>query len=112
MIKIGVYAKVDKVKRTITYGKFEWDEGKAAENLEKHGISFFEAIQAFFDEKLVIATDEEHSDKEQRYFCLGKIESRVATVRFTYRQGKVRIIGAGFWRNGRKFYEEENHEKS
>ncbi len=23
-------------------------------------------------------------------------------------EGKIRIIGAGFWRKGRKFYEEKN----
>jgi uncharacterized protein len=31
------------------------------------------------------------------------------TVRFTYREGVVRIIGAGYWRKGRRIYERENH---
>lgn len=28
------------------------------------------------------------------------------TVRFTYRNNKIRIIGAGYWRQGKKVYEE------
>ena len=29
---------------------FEWDENKAAINLQKHGISFHEAVTVFQDE--------------------------------------------------------------
>ncbi|MGD1716737.1 BrnT family toxin [Dapis sp. BLCC M172] len=29
--------------------EFEWDSNKAQSNLEKHGISFEEATEAFFD---------------------------------------------------------------
>lgn len=32
----------------------------------------------------------------------------IMTVRFTYRNNKIRIIGAGYWRKGKKLYEEEN----
>jgi uncharacterized protein len=31
------------------------------------------------------------------------------TVRFTERQGRIRIIGVGYWRKGRKMYDKENH---
>ena len=34
----------------------------------------------FFDK--VILYDERHSDKEKRYFCLGKVEDKILTVRF------------------------------
>lgn len=30
------------------------------------------------------------------------------TVRFAYREGVIRIIGAGYWRRGKKIYEEQN----
>ena len=33
----------------------------------------------------------------------------IITVRFTYREGKVRIFGAGYWRKGRKRYEQQNN---
>ena len=28
------------------------------------------------------------------------------TVRFTWRDGQIRIFGAGYWRKGRKIYEQ------
>lgn len=29
--------------------EFEWDDQKARENIEKHGITFEEAVEVFFD---------------------------------------------------------------
>ena len=46
---------------------------------------------------------------EDRFFCFGKVKGGVMTVRFTYREGIIRIIGAGYWRKGKKIYEKENH---
>lgn len=40
-----------------------------------------------------------------RLFCVGMVDGRVMTVRFTYREGRIRIIGAGYWRKGRRAYE-------
>lgn len=89
---------------------FEWDEVKNLENRWKHGISFHEAQHAFLDTKRVIALDPGHSQKEQRYFCFGADRDRngILTVRFTYRQGRIRIFGAGYWRKGKKIYEQTN----
>jgi len=42
------------------------------------------------------------------YYCLGRVSDGVLTVRFTYRSGKIRIFGAGYWRKGKKIYEKEN----
>jgi len=88
---------------------FEWDEGKNQSNVEKHGISFEESKQAFFDPNRIITEDITHSSgSEKRYFCFGQTSSGIITVRFTYRSKKIRIIGAGLWRQGKKKYEEEN----
>jgi uncharacterized DUF497 family protein len=88
---------------------FEWNDSKNAENLAKHGLSFYEAQDAFFDEKRVILQDEKHSMSEVRYFCIGKTANGgIATVRFTTRNGHIRIIGAGYWRKGKKIYEQRN----
>ncbi len=93
----------------IIYMTFEWDESKNKLNIEKHGVSFFEAQPAFFDSKRVIAIDLNHStETEKRYFCFGKIDDKILTVRFTIRSGCIRIFGAGYWREGRKKYEEKN----
>lgn len=85
---------------------FEWDDKKDLENREKHGVSFFEAQHAFFDPKRLIAEDLEHSVNESRFYCFGKVGEGIMTVRFTYRGNKIRIIGAGYWRKGKKIYEQ------
>ncbi len=89
---------------------FEWDETKNLDNQRKHGISFDEAQFAFLDVNRVIAKDIDHSQDETRYYCFGLNEERngVLTVRFTYRNGRIRIIGAGYWRRGKKIYEQSN----
>lgn len=89
-------------------GRFEWDEKKDAENQTKHQVSFFEAQFAFADPLRVIARDHGHSQTEERFYCFGRVERGVLTVRFTYRDGVIRIIGAGFWRKGKAVYEQEN----
>ena len=87
---------------------FEWDERKAAENERKHGVSFALAQQAFLDPKRVIARDLKHSEAEKRYYCIGRVGEGTVTVRFTFRGRTIRIIGAGYWRQGRKLYEEQD----
>ena len=88
---------------------FEWDDKKNRSNIEKHGISFEEAQFAFLDEKRIVAIDTKHStEAETRYYCVGKIEDEIATVRFTYRNNVIRIIGAGYWRKGKQIYEKKN----
>lgn len=87
---------------------FEWDAAKDRLNRLKHGVGFMEAQLAFTDPHRVIVEHLDHSDNEERFFCLGQVEQGILTVRFTYRAGVIRIIGAGFWRKGRKIYEQEN----
>ncbi len=87
---------------------FEWNSAKDILNQNKHGVSFALAQLAFLDHNRVILEDMEHSDDEKRYYCLGKVAGAVMTVRFTYRKNKIRIIGAGYWRKGKKIYEREN----
>ena len=88
--------------------KFEWDTSKDKQNQDKHGVPFELAQYAFADPNRVIAEDLSHSQKEKRYYCFGKVGDGIITVRFTFRGGTIRIIGAGFWRKGRKLYENEN----
>ncbi len=87
---------------------FEWDEAKNLENQIKHGVSFEDAVRAFEDPKRVIIKDRNHSLAEERYHCMGLIERGIVTIRFTLRAEGVRILGAGYWRKGRRTYEEEN----
>ncbi len=88
---------------------FEWDPEKDAENQEKHGVSFADAQNAFLDSKRIVAADLTHSTPEEaRYFCFGEWNGGILTVRFTFRGEAIRIIGAGYWRRGKKIYAEEN----
>jgi len=87
---------------------FDWDERKDSNNQEKHGVSFALAQNAFLDVDRVIAHDFKHSQVEARYYCFGKVGHKIMTVRFTYRENVIRIIGAGYWRAGVKIYEKEN----
>ena len=87
---------------------FDWDEKKNIENQKKHNVSFEEAQLAFIDVNRVIAKDLGHSKTEERFYCFGKCGNKILTVRFTYRENKIRIIGAGYWRKGKQIYEKEN----
>ena len=88
--------------------RFEWDPEKDLENQAKHGVPFATAQFAFADPRRVIAEDLSHSGTEQRYFCFGRAAGGVLTVRFTYRRGVIRIFGAGYWRKGKRIYDQEN----
>ena len=84
--------------------QFEWDGEKDRENKEKHNVRFSLAQYAFLDPKRIIAEDIKHSDEEKRFYCIGRVDEEIMTVRFTYRDNIIRIFGAGYWRKGRKIY--------
>ena len=88
-------------------GSFTWDPRKEKVNIRKHGINFVKASRVFKDPKRKVFTDSKHSEKEPRCFCIGKVGNKIITVRFTYREGKIRIYGAGYWRKGRRYYEKD-----
>jgi hypothetical protein len=89
--------------------RFEWDKKKETLNIAKHGVDFSEAQNAFADPLLVLATDQSHSKGEPRFFCIGRSgRGAILTVRFAYPGETIRIIGAGYWRKGKKIYEEKN----
>ena len=87
---------------------FEWNPEKDDENQRKHSVSFSLAQYAFADPHRVIAKDIAHSQTEERFYCFGKVDGGILTVRFTYRASVIRIIGAGYWRKGKSIYEREN----
>ena len=87
---------------------FDWDPAKDAENQRKHGVAFVEAQIAFLEPARVIARDRSHSQGEERYYCFGDTGLGILTVRFTYRAEVIRIIGAGYWRRGRRSYEAQS----
>ena len=94
--------------KNISKVHFGWDSNKDKLNQRKHNVSFALAQRAFLDPNRIIAKDIKHSKKEKRYFCIGKVDDGIITVRFTYRGNVIRIIGAGYWRKGKVAYEKKN----
>ena len=90
------------------YKSFIWDASRESTNIHKHGIDFTTASKAFKDPNRKIYIDSKHSLKEERLFCIGKVEKRITTVRFIYRDDKIRIFGAGYWRKGKVYYEKKD----
>ena len=75
--------------------RFEWDSGKAAENLRKHRISFDEAATAFFDPLSMTVSDPDHSVGERRFITMGASSGgRLLVVSHTERGSTLRIISA------------------
>jgi uncharacterized DUF497 family protein len=75
--------------------QFEWDDDKAASNLEKHGGSFEEAVTVFRDPSALIFDDEAHSMEEQCEIIIGhSMRNRLLLVCFTERGDKLRIFSA------------------
>jgi uncharacterized DUF497 family protein len=87
---------------------FEWDPAKAAENLEKHGVSFEEAATIFRDTLSATGPDPDHSVGEERFVTFGVSTSeRLLVVGHTERGDIIRIITARLATLGeRKIYEE------
>ena len=88
---------------------FEWDPEKAEANLNKHGVSFAEAVTAFGDPLSMNMSDPDHSETEQRFIVLGTSDRhRLLVVSYTERPPLTRIISARMaTRHERKQYEEE-----
>lgn len=72
---------------------FEWDSEKARINKLKHKVSFETAANVFFDENRIEKLDTEHSDEEDRWKVLGKVDD-VLLVIYTDREDRTRIISA------------------
>jgi uncharacterized DUF497 family protein len=75
--------------------QFEWDPGKARRNSRKHGVSFDEAVTAFYDPLSATFDDPDHSIGEHRYITVGfSSQNRLLIVGHTERGEAVRIISA------------------
>jgi uncharacterized protein len=89
--------------------RFEWDRDKAADNLQKHGVTFAEASTVFGDPLSATIPDPAHSlGDEARYVVMGmSAHGRLLVVVHCIRQEAVRIISARIaTRRERRYYEE------
>ncbi len=75
------------------HNAFEWDPAKAAANLAKHRVSFFQASRIFAGPVLT-RIDERMELAEPRYISVGEADGRCLVVVHTPRGEMIRIISA------------------
>ncbi len=76
---------------------FEWDPSKATTNAAKHGITFEEAKNVFYDDDALVISDPDHSETEDRFVIMGaSMQSRILVVIHCFRRSgsSIRIISA------------------
>ena len=76
---------------------FSWDESKHKANIQKHGVSFVEAMTVFDDENALYKFDADHSQQDERFIILGcSMNLRLLVVCHCYRESNkvIRIISA------------------
>jgi len=74
--------------------EFEWDENKNKSNLEKHGVDFNQAKEAFYDKDKIEITDNRKDYGEERKKIIGKAMDLFLSVIYTMRGAAIRIISA------------------
>lgn len=72
--------------------KFEWDEEKNKENIDKHGLDFGDAWKVF-DAPMLTAVDTRSDYGEDRWVGVGFLKNFVVVVIYTERvEAAIRII--------------------
>jgi len=91
---------------------FEWDGHNAGKNWQKHRVTPSECEEIFFNRPLVAADDIKHSEKENRFYALGRADAgRKLFVVFTVRRDIIRVISSrDMNRKERKVY--QSHEEA
>ena len=73
---------------------FEWDPAKDAANLQKHGLSFSDAVD-IFDGPVLTLADTRQDYGEDRFLSVGELAGVVViVVVHTPRNGRTRLISA------------------
>lgn len=89
---------------------YDWDEGNSRKSVDKHDVRPSETEQVFFNEPLLLVTDNKHSQNEPRFYALGITDDlRLLHITFTLRaRGTlIRVISArDMNRRERKIYEQ------
>jgi hypothetical protein len=88
--------------------RFDWEPGKAAENVATHGVSFEEAATVFRDVLSATGADPDHSFDEERFITFGiSTGGRLLAISHTDDDDTIRIISARpATSKERKIYEE------
>jgi uncharacterized DUF497 family protein len=71
--------------------EFEWDEGKRAVNLAKHGLDFAD-VERFDWGAAAIGRDLRVDYGEERFTAYGVMDGRLVVIVFTHRLNATRIV--------------------
>ncbi len=72
--------------------RFEWDERKNQENLEKHGLDFAD-VNKVFEYPMLVNLDDREDYGEDRWIGVGLMDMRVVVIVFTERdEDTIRIV--------------------
>jgi uncharacterized protein len=90
--------------------QFQWNPDKASSNLQKHGVSFEDAVTVFGDPLAVTISDPDRSVGEFRLLTIGFSRfQQLLVVSHTERDNQIRLISARLaTRKERKSYESGN----
>ena len=74
---------------------FDWHDKKAEANVAKHGVSFEEASEVFYDPNAIPYPDYLHSIDEERFIIIGHSSRRLLMVVYIeIKEDFIRIISA------------------
>src|SRR5262249_35855911 len=83
------------ISGSMSHVRYEWDDGKAAENLRKHGVDFMDAVAALKDPNRLEEVDTRFEYGEERVQVIGMARSDVLFVIVTARDDdSCRFISA------------------
>ena len=82
--------------------RFEWDETKRLENLNKHGLDF-QDVHFVFENETYSEIDDRFSYGELRYYTIGLMNGITVVVSHTETTDMVRVIS---FRKAEKYEEE------
>ena len=75
--------------------QYEWDKGKAADNILKHGVDFMDTIEALEDPNRLEEIDTRFSYDEERIQVIGMARGRLLFAVATFRGERIcRILSA------------------
>ena len=71
--------------------EFEWDDAKAAENVDKHGVTFWLARQAFHDPDWYEDADPDPDERRFNRLCTISVNDSQIVLHVTYTERGRRI---------------------
>jgi len=87
--------------------EFEWNDEKARVNYDKHGVTFEEAVEAFFD-PFHVSGDATRGEEERQFIIGYSLSQRLLLTVYIERFDTLRIISARpATRAERRVYEHE-----